>query len=355
MKQGKVVFLDYLRVVATMAIVVVHVSAASWETASVTGVTWNVMNVYNSIVRWAVPIFVMISGSLFLKREVSVKKLYTRNVLRMGIAYLSWSIFYCMVAILGAWINHTDHGMSANTIIVRLMVGSYHMWFIPMIIGLYMSVPILKDIVRTRKTASYFLTLSFIFGLVVPQMVMMTNDFLGGEIASCVNVIDSIISDMKMHLVLGYPFYFVLGHMLDTVDFSKPQRRIIYAMGLLGFGLTIVLNAAVSHKTNMPCETYSSPFMVNVLLQTVAVHTWMRYREYNRPKWNAFVAQLAKYSFGVYLVHVYVIDTLAYYGWSTVCFESVLSVPVVSVPVILISYAISAMIHRIPLLNKWIV
>ena len=115
------------------------------------------------------------------------------------------------------------------------------------------------------------------------------------------------------------------------------------------------LNAVVSHKTNMPCETYSSPFMVNVLLQTVAVHTWMRYREYNRPKWNAFVAQLAKYSFGVYLVHVYVIDTLAYYGWSTVCFESVLSVPVVSVPVILISYAISAMIHRIPLLNKWIV
>ena len=59
-------YCDYLRVAATFAVVVLHVAASKWSAADVNGATWKAFNFYNSAVRWGVPIFIMISGSLFL-------------------------------------------------------------------------------------------------------------------------------------------------------------------------------------------------------------------------------------------------------------------------------------------------
>ena len=67
-------YCDYLRLIATFAVVVLHVAAFNWENTDVNGIEWQTFNFYNSIVRWGVPIFVMISGSLFLNREMSIRK-----------------------------------------------------------------------------------------------------------------------------------------------------------------------------------------------------------------------------------------------------------------------------------------
>lgn len=60
---------DYLRVLATFAVILLHVAASKWNYADVNGLEWQTYNFYDSIVRWAVPFFVMISGSLFLPRD----------------------------------------------------------------------------------------------------------------------------------------------------------------------------------------------------------------------------------------------------------------------------------------------
>ena len=73
----RVIYLDYLRIAATFCVVVLHISGQNWYTTSVNSFEWNVLNFYDSIVRWVVPIFVMISGALFLdnEKELSVNKL----------------------------------------------------------------------------------------------------------------------------------------------------------------------------------------------------------------------------------------------------------------------------------------
>ncbi len=73
--QNRTIYFDYLRVFATAAVILLHVAAFNWLSTDVNGYDWKVFNFYDSIVRWGVPVFVMISGALFLGRDdISIKK-----------------------------------------------------------------------------------------------------------------------------------------------------------------------------------------------------------------------------------------------------------------------------------------
>lgn len=94
----RVVYFDYLRVFATFAVMILHISAQNWYTTDVNGFEWQVFNFYDSIVRWGVPIFVMISGSLFLDREIPLRKMYSKYIFRMAISFFVWSVIYAIFA-----------------------------------------------------------------------------------------------------------------------------------------------------------------------------------------------------------------------------------------------------------------
>ena len=68
---GRILYFDFLRVFATLAVMIIHVASQNWwYGTSVPSFEWQTFNFFNSIVRWGVPIFGMISGALFLnKRE----------------------------------------------------------------------------------------------------------------------------------------------------------------------------------------------------------------------------------------------------------------------------------------------
>ncbi len=52
--QGRTIYFDFLRVMATFAVVVLHVSAQKYYAVEVETWEWQIFNVYDSIVRWAV-------------------------------------------------------------------------------------------------------------------------------------------------------------------------------------------------------------------------------------------------------------------------------------------------------------
>ena len=70
----RVVFFDWLRIIATLAVVVIH--CCSKESLEVASYEWNTVHFYNFLSQWAVPAFVMISGALFLGREITLSKLF---------------------------------------------------------------------------------------------------------------------------------------------------------------------------------------------------------------------------------------------------------------------------------------
>jgi len=352
----RIVYFDYLRVAATIAVVLAHVASFYWESFGGRSITWNVLNFYITIIRWTVPIFVMLSGSLFLSKDLDIKRLYKKNVLRMIVVYLAWGAFYALVFPLYNWIFHQEPLPSLGNVILDTLSGSYHMWFIPMIIGLYICAPVLRKIVLDRKIAKYFLTLTFVFTFAIPQAIALCRDFAHGWLLELAEQLDVLVNyDMKLFFVLGYTAYFVLGYLLDTTELSKKQRTRIYILGVVGFVTSIGLNVAVSWIHDTPCGTYFEAFCVNILFMAIAVHTWFKYRDYPNEKLNRIVYALSKYSFGVYLVHAFSLDVLDILGITAMTWNPVIGVPITTLAATVLSFSISWVIHKIPVLNKWIV
>lgn len=355
-KNKKLVYFDHLRVIAGLAVVLLHVACISSYNFDTRSWGWIISKFYEGITGWAVPIFVMISGALFLSRELDTKKLYTKYIFKLLVSYFAWSTFYVAIVPIVKQLFIEKAQLSFASILGHIIGGEYHMWFLPMIIGLYMTVPILRDLTKSNKTIKYFLTVSFIISFLFPQVVSMSNDFIGGLFATGLNEIEALVKDyVQLRFFIGFPFYFVLGYVLNKTDLSKRQRKYIYFLGAIGFFSTVTLNTFSAWKANTPSETYFDAFRINVLLEVVALHTWFKYKEYKRTKLNAIVSALAKYSFGTYLIHIFIIRLLSDIGMSTLICSPILSVPIIFIVAAVISYAASWMLNKIPVLKNWIV
>ena len=350
------VYCDYLRLVATFAVVFIHVAASNWSNVDVNGIQWQVFNIYDSLVRWGVPIFVMISGALFLNRDVPIKNIYSKYVLRMVIAFVSWSLFYAILTT-----DTFQHGLiySLKSHIGTLVTGHYHMWFVLMIIGLYMCIPFMKKIVSDETVMKYFLKLSFIFAFLIPWVLKIVNDFVGSNnsmIQKMVTTIDSNLMNMGMSMVLGYSFYFILGYYLDRIEIKKDVQVMIYVAGILGFIFTVVADAGLSIKTQVANSNYYGNFEVNVLLEVIAVHTLFKYHTFQNEKVNQFVVVLSKFGFGAYLIHTFIIESMAaILRFDTLSMNAWISVPLISIIVFGVSMGISAVLNHIPVIKKYCV
>ncbi|MCM1143579.1 MAG: acyltransferase [Blautia sp.] len=230
------------------------------------------------------------------------------------------------------------------------------MWFIPMIAGLYLCIPFIKPIAVSEGKVKYYLILAFLFAFIIPETVTVVNDFGNRWFIKGINTINSTIGNVEVHMIMGYAAYFVLGYYLNKIDISKKQRMIIYLLGLAGFILTITLSLSITLKTQQPCGQYYGNFTVNVLMESIAVFVWFKYRKYDKARLYPIMAKLLKYSFGAYLVHALIIELLNdLFGLNTFSFNAAVSVIIIGVIVFVISFAISAVLNHIPILKKYVV
>lgn len=94
---------DVIRILGTIVVVVGHVSDMMLYQSSGPGslngpgtYNWHVLNVWDAFSRWAVPIYIMLSGSLLLdpNRVESPSKFYHKRLMRIGAPLVFWSLFF---------------------------------------------------------------------------------------------------------------------------------------------------------------------------------------------------------------------------------------------------------------------
>ena len=124
MANNRIISFDVLRILAAFAVVMLHVTSDRL-TASFPSNEWEIRNVYDSFVRWCVPVFVMISGALFLNhgRSVNVGRLYKKNILHLVFIFFAWSFIYALYLA----IVKCDHNI--YNIIRNILEGPVHFWF----------------------------------------------------------------------------------------------------------------------------------------------------------------------------------------------------------------------------------
>ena len=345
-------YLDYMRIIATLAVIMIHVSSYRFQAVEVTSTEWAAMNFYDSIARYAVPVFLMLSGALFLQedKKIDVKLLYGKYIFRIVTAFIFWSVIYAVYI-------HYNKGW--QKMLTRFIEGYTHMWYLFLIVGLYMIVPFLKQIIASKELTKYFLLLGFVFTFLIPEILYWMQNS-PNEVCSVIGkAANNALKDMDFRFAAGLVFYFVGGAYLNQITLNKKTRTFIYIAGILGFLATIVITYVLTLEKGKPVTTYYGHLKINVLLESIFVFVFCKY-ELSKFKlgkvMQTVIIALSKYSFGVYLVHMLVRNVLAKnFGLYSLTFHPILAIPVVTFVIVVISFLISMILNHIPVVRRFLV
>lgn len=219
-KAKPIVFANVLKIMASFAVVMIHVSAIEWYKTDGNTPEWMAMNIYDSICRWSVPIFVMVTGMLLLpeEKEITIGKVFTKYIKKVVILLVFWSLCFSFLTIILEGKEITDLKVIFN----NMIYGNYHLWYLYMLIGLYLITPFVKLITKSdnKKIVEYFCVLWFLFECFL-------GTFLGIQKESQIQL---VVSYMHISFVLEYVGYYLLGYYLNTYPLNKIKRRILYAI-----------------------------------------------------------------------------------------------------------------------------
>jgi surface polysaccharide O-acyltransferase-like enzyme len=132
---------DLMRVLACIAVVALHTSAwVLFFDADLGQGTWQFNNILSACCRWCVPLFVMLSGAIFLDQPAagSSRAFIRKRVKRVGIPLIFWSLFYF------AWNDYSRmQEFSLKNDLLLLLKGQphYHLYFLFVMVGLYAITP----------------------------------------------------------------------------------------------------------------------------------------------------------------------------------------------------------------------
>ena len=344
-------YFDYLRIICAFGVILGHVCDDFWSYASVNGATWKVFTAYLNPCHSTVPVFFMISGALFLdqRKPIGINRLYKKYIPRMLVTFFIWSTLYAL----------TDKPASVMDFMEKLVSGHYHMWFILALVGCYMVVPFLRKITESEQLTKYFLLLSFMFLIIVGYTLPLFEDVPVSFISSGAKLANKFFDGFSVRLVLGYPFYMVLGYYLDKKEFSKKAQVAVMGVGVLAYVIMVVATIWWSVGVQTAVNSLHKKFSPLIFLLAAAVFVFGKYVLSGmalKNKGKTVVRSLSKYTLGVYLVHVFVLDFVEkQMGFTALSFNPVIAAPCVAIVVYMISLLISAILNKIPLINKYMV
>lgn len=341
--KNRIFYLDILRVIACLSVIMIH-SSAEYVTNDIGSFNFWIGNLFDSLTRIGVPIFVMISGALMLDKNYQYEtKKIIKHITRMIVFFVCWSAVYCLIFEIIGPVVVFHEAVSVINIIISFICGYYHLWFAYLIIGLYLIVPLLRLWVKddNKKYVEYFIILSIIFTYLIPQMISICSNYSG-----LFEYLDSIIEKLCLKYVGGYTAYFILGWYMHNYDIKK--KRIVYILGVLGLIVSIFGTYILSVSTGTALQMYEN-LSINVLFQSIAIYAFVKSKFADiQNKDNKFLNSVSKYSLGIYAIHAMIVAIMNKIGFD-IAIIGIMTIFIVS---FLISYLCSIIISKIPLLKK---
>jgi surface polysaccharide O-acyltransferase-like enzyme len=239
-------YYDCLRIISSFAVIIIHVSASSYNQSIINSTNWKISLYYNGASRFAVPIFFMISGDLFLKKDIYLKNLFLKYIKNLLFHYIFWSLIYSSIKI--------KYSIIIRNLIYFGFKGYYHLWYLLTTIGLYMMVPFLREIVKKDILLKTFLLISFFINFILPIIL----NFLYIYNKDYYQLLKYIYLRKYLNYLKGPIFYFMLGYYLNNIKrINNYIKLLIYFFGLIGFCFTTKLSYEISIKQKKKNKFFS--------------------------------------------------------------------------------------------------
>lgn len=300
----RILYLDFLKVMAIIGVIAIHVVQPDVIWGMKNPEMWWASNIINNVVRWAVPVFFMISGVLILNdsRVDDSLSYIGKKFVVIGIPFLLWSVIYSAFKHFYIQKEAFDLVSYIGVVIYEMIYNEayVHLWFIYDLFILYLISPFLRKIVKnsTSKELAYWLTLWFITS-VVHLMINQSVVLFELELPSYMKLFD-------YPMVFGFGGFYVLGYFLDTVTLSKKIRKYIYSLGVVAVLVGTVGTWCLSQWKGILIENFYGNFSLTTLLSAVAIFVFIKYRDIDgklNTGMQRLIVAISKASFGIYIIH----------------------------------------------------
>lgn len=270
-----------MRIIAAFFVVMIHASGLGSFSAVV----------YNSVARFSVPVFVIISGYYLLTCPPKGTALGKKG-LRLFLLMLLWSAVYYGYGLYSGSLTFTG----ARGLFTYLLTEPVHLWYLYAAIALYLFTPLLYIFCEHagRRVFLYALTLSFLMGSVVVILLR----------SGCFPLLTVIVDRAKLPCTLGFLFLFLLGGYLRRYGIpSAVHRRVLYLLGLAGVAVTVLCTWTLP-AWGLPQDLLLSFFAPNVLVASAAffvfVQQAVRHAHPQAPRVQAILHEMAGCTLGIY-------------------------------------------------------
>lgn len=356
-KQERILYLDVIRVVAMIAVIMIHCAAENWYKLDGREFQWQVFNAYDSMVRFAVPLFVMLTGATMGNpaKKLDIGTLWKKNILRLAIAYVTWHLFYIFTD--RSLCHQLMEAFPESVITVEniLCTTRSHLWFLFMILCIYVCIPLLRLVTSSKQGLIYAIRIAILFSFIIPTIL----EFPFFTDQPHLNVILTFIKSKfytatAYHLNFEYIAYFFIGYYLSTMKVDRKMAIKYLCIAFTGWAATFGISAAYAWHTHASYGFYEN-YTLPILAEAVGVFVVIKYIVSQHALGHRaiqIITVFSKYSFGIYLIHVFVIDQLTEFGLSSVTFNPILATPLKVVVTLLISLLASVVLHHIPILKK---
>ena len=356
-------FGDAARVLGTIAVVVGHV--CDMVQYSVPGLSvnaplhFNACNFFNSASRWAVPVYIMLSGALLLDpaRSEPPEKFYSRRLARLGVPIVFWTAFFMLFT---QYYLKQHHMYTETNIWRELALGKpfMHLHFIFRIAGLYAFTPMFRIFLQHASKKIVTLTVVLCLGF------------------SCANSIsDGFMGTEESAFIRFVPFigFYLAGYLLRDKKLSKRSLigcwfLAISCVFLLTGGTTLLVET-FGEKPLYPSLSYLLYDFVSPVRIALGISVWLIFVNTFDERWLA--TRLSKFTthwlgpatLGIYLVHPLFRELLYVHGWDASLqhfFKAdwyvkpyiLIGIPLVSAMVYIPSAIFTLIVLRIPYLNR---
>ena len=335
---------DFVRNVGILLVILGHVSGMVVQRMDkIPLYDWMAGNVYNVIARACVPLLFMVSGALLLPRQEGIRDFYYKRFQRVIYPFLFWSALYLLWNSAG-YQNYTlINALKTMAISILIAPAEYHLWFMYELFGVYMLTPLIRKAVDSQRETIlwYFIAIWFIFG----PLKRLIQSFVPYD----------IIFDLGY--LTGYIGYFVLGYLLIRIPIKKwmlwTSFFVCVASGVFTGYITFYYYQT---RPNM-AEFYQYLLGINIVFLSVSAYILLKAAgdaifSIPRPRLAKWAVGLTSTSFGMYLVHVFVLNFIRVNLISPIDSPSIYTIPLVTILVFIISWAIIAILQKIPILRS---
>lgn len=353
-KNEKYIYIEAMRIAAAFAVVFNHTGEDGFLLFSkmpLGGAGFWIYLFFSIFCKFAVPLFLAISGALLLNKEDEpLKTLWRKRILRIAVILFIYSLIYYIIDL-------TKSGRSFE--IGKFLKALYstnvktHLWYLYQYIAFLIVIPFLRPLVRNLKSKYfvYMLALAVFSSGIRPAaeyLIWHGNTSINSNIR-----LDWILDNAVIYPCLGY----FMHHRVST-EWIKKHIGPVWVLNIAGLAcssyMTFFKMSTEAGTTGL--QTFHKSFVV---LNCIAIYLTFRLifeRRSLSQLSSALISSVGKCSLGIYLWHIMIKDlsVIAKLRESMIAagLNQMVSVWIVCLIVMAISYLITLVQSRIPLLKK---